>query len=383
MRYKKSMLVLAMIFLLSSLSLSARAQEVNISARLLNPNVRVFFLSDFNFTGQSVTGGEIFELLITNSSNSNQECTLEIRISAQGRGVLASGRTRPFVLEPLGSIRITNRNLFSEAQRFSLLDYSIEQAGDELKDQIIATGKLPSDIYLFEFILTQMSTGYTSQAAITVDVTNPSTLDLISPGANAEDEHPPRIYTSLPYFRWESNMDAFQLVIAEKLVGVHDGMSPEEVMQDRIVFDRKFKVDPSAAPGSTLPGDYVAIPLTAYQYTSGDYPLQRGRTYYWQVKGIIESPSGPIELPSEIWAFRLARLDDQMMSPEQQQILNNLGQLLGSQFDDFMQSGGELEGFTPTGVIMLNGQPVSSERIMGLIRAILSGRYEVVEVTIE
>lgn len=347
------------------------AQQVNITAQLTNPSIRVFMLSDFNFTGAGSTSGEIFALAINNSSPQAENCKLEMFIRSQSKGELAFGGTNAFVVQP-GTERITNQNLFTKVGQFQLENYNVEQSGDDLLRAILATGKLPSDIYFFEFVLTQLRTNHVSNAIITIDITNPSTLDLIAPGSGADNSELTQIFTTLPLFRWQSDMQVFRLIVAEKIAGVHDSSSPQEIIQDRIRLDKKLTTNPAGANGAEI------IPATAYQYpASGTWPLEPGKTYYWQIIGIVESSGAPVELPSEIWAFQINDVQGSLLSPEQQLLLDQLNITLSEMLQGCLGPGGGLSGFTPTGVIMINHRPATIDELQAIMTKIRSGEFEV------
>ena len=59
---------LALLMVLVLIANVAFAQQVNISAQLLNPGLRIFFLSDFNLTGKGTSSGDIFSIMMSNSS---------------------------------------------------------------------------------------------------------------------------------------------------------------------------------------------------------------------------------------------------------------------------------------------------------------------------
>ncbi len=376
--YSRRLIIFLATLMLVVVFAPATAQQVNITAQLTNPNIRVFMLSDFNFTGTGSSAGEVFALTITSTSQQQEDCRLAMRIRSQSKGELASGYTKPFAVDANAILRITNQNLFSQAQLFSLEDYNIEQAGDDLKNSLLATGKLPSDVYFFEFELTQLRTGYVDQDVVHIDVTNPTTLDLISPGADAGNTEPLQIFTILPFFRWESNIQDFRLIIAEKLPIVHDSSSPQEIIQDRVRFEKRLKVDPSKTVGSIDPDGSEIIPSTAYQYpATGVWPLERGKIYYWQIIGIVESSGAPVELPSEIWAFQIGGAEGQMLRPEQQQILDQLNLGLADMLQGCLGAGGNLAGFVPTGVIMIDGKPATMDELRSLFAKILSGEIEI------
>ena len=351
---------------------TSNAQDIVIRVTLTNPDLSVFFLNDFNLTGKGSVGTDLFQIEMTSFSSQTETCVLDMRIVARTQGELAFGRTNPFEIEPNEQILITNQNLFSQGDKFSLEDYSIEQSGEDLINKILETGKLPSDIYDFEFNLTKQ-TNVIGSERFSIDVTNPTTLDLISPGSDANTEEIQHIFSFQPFFRWESNMEEFQLVIAEKLAGIHEDMSPEEILSDRVIFNKILKV--SSDPADV--GENV-ISSTAYQYpAAGAFPLQPGRTYIWQITGIAQSSGAPVELPSEIWAFKIGSLEGGAMSFDQIQILDQLRLLLGDRYDALFESGGDLFNFKPTGVLYLNGQAISLDTFRDLLLKFQNGELQI------
>ena len=375
--------ILTVLVLLTPLSAQT---DVSITAQLTNPDIKMFMISDFNFTGKSTITSEVFQITILNNNPTQaQQCVLKLSIRSENEGELASGITNPFTLEPLESIIVTNRNLFTKVdERFTLEDYNIEESGSELVDKILATGKLPSDRYFFEFNLTfgvninQMPL-YDTQTQVSIDVTNPTIIDLILPGSTPEDLT--SIYTTLPLFRWESNMDRFRLVVAEYLPDQHTGASPEQIINDRILLQVDLKLDtsPGAVPGTLTDENETIITSTNYQYPSaGVLPLQEGHTYYWQVIGTVITSGSPVELPSEIWAFQIKGGGDVILDPEIQQLLDELNITLSDMMEQLMGAEGELFGFSPTGAVLLNGSTLTVAQLKEILLKIRNGEYSII-----
>ncbi len=360
------------------LLLSLPAQNIIITATPNTSDVQTFMLSDFNFTGGGTSASQLFTLTLLNTSNEPQECQLVMHIYAINQGSLAGGKTDPFIVEPgpANQRSITNKNLFSAAQQFSLQDYQINQAGNDLKNAILSTGRLPSDIYIFHFQV--------QQAGVTIDeeeirfiLDNPRTLDLIAPGVVATSEEDGLAYSAYPLFRWESDISVFKLIIAEELPDARDDLSPEEVMQQRIVFEETFSMQ------STMSTDAVGIPLpsTMFQYpVGGARVLQAGKTYYWQMIGMVKSSGGALEIPSEIWKFKILGAEPgQNLTPLQQQILNLVHELDGS----LLQPGGDLNGFIPTEIVTKNGVHLKDEEIISILANMVDGEIELLNTSVE
>ncbi|HPI72616.1 MAG TPA: hypothetical protein PK843_06925 [bacterium] len=353
----------------------AHSQQVNVSARMINPSLRAFFLSDFNFTGSGTSGASIFSVTLTNTGLMDEPCDLTLTMRSENLGELAEGRTNTFTLRGPSSVALSSQNLFSQTHVYHLEDYSIARAGDELKNRILATGKLPSDIYYFRFTLRQLRTGFTSQTEISLRVDNPNTLDILAPGSRAGSDDPAQVFTTLPLFRWDSNLDKFRLRIAEKLPELHKSASPEEIMNDRVRFDRTFQLNRDPSAGAT-PGLEV-IASTAYQYpAAGVWPLERGKTYYWQIIGLGPSSGGEIEMPGEIWCFTIAQPIAGMRGANSA-LMNQLALLLGDQLASLMTGTGPLAGYQPTGVFSVNGHSYTLDQLLALLAALNRGEYVV------
>ncbi len=369
--------------LMVMLATSVGAQDVSVTAQLLNPDMQVFFLSDFNFAGTGQINQELFSLTLVNQSPQIQRCELELIIETDRYQPpqLARGITSPFTLAANEMRRITNVNLFSQAREFSLQDYAITEDSEDLKDRILSTGQLPSGRYALIFRLHQVGTPFTSEDIITLNISNPSFLNLIAPGMNAEDETTPAIYTTLPLFRWESNFDRFRLTVAERLPALHDQSSPEEIIQDKIVLQRTLYLDPSMMATAADKNVDQVIPTTAFQYPAdAAYPLQVGKTYYWRIEGLAPSSSRDVAFPGEIWAFRI---DDGRMDPQARMIMNLLATMQLEELASFMGPGGALEGYEPTGTVHLNGQTITTDDLLDILQQLQSGDLEIVDITVE
>jgi hypothetical protein len=359
---------------------SLQAQNIVVTATPTTSDVQTFMLSDFNFTGSGTSASQLFTLTLLNTTNEPQECQLAMQIYAINQGSLASGQTDPFTVDPgpANQRTITNRNLFSAAQQFSLQDYQINQAGSDLKNAILSTGRLPSDTYIFHFEIIQAGM-VIEEEDIRFILDNPRTLDLISPGVVAGSDEDGLVYGAYPLFRWESDISTFRLIIAEQLPDARDDLSPEEVMQQRIVFEETFSVQSNMMPSASIVGK--PLPSTMLQYpVGGARLLQAGKTYYWQMIGLVKSSGGPLEIPSEIWKFKVVGAEPgQNLTPLQQQILNLVRELDGS----LLQPGGELNGFIPTEVVTKNGVHLKDDDIINTLANMVDGEIELLHQSVE
>ena len=377
--------IICRIFLINLLIIMPLVAQVNMTANLLSSaeGMQIFFLSDFNISGKSSAALDIIQLNIFNNSSASANCILQVSIYSDyyPEPELAQGRTDPFTLSSFQNIIITNRNLFSKSQEFSLSDYTLAKSGNDLINRILATGKLPSGVYQFHFELLKNPYNPSdlplAEQILSVVISNPTTLDMLSPGSNADDEKISAIYSTLPYFRWAANIDRFRLIIAEYLPSIHRDASPEEIISEKIIFESEIIVDPEMQQSE--PG-VLTIPSPAFQYPVYAHALQQGRIYYWRLIGQAKTSSGEIEIPGEIWRFQISNLE---RDPQKEMLLRLLSSMNNQEIAALFAPGGLLEGYKPTGTITNNANALSIDELIQLLTKFNSGTLQITELSVE
>ena len=224
-----------------------------------------------------------------------------------------------------------------------------------------------------------------SDTYIEIDVSNPTSLDLIGPGSPSDRGMPGVSPTLFPLFRWTSNLSQFRLTLAERLPDVHEDASPAEIIQDRIRFERTFTVNPGRVGSLAADGsEYIAS--SSYLYpAAGAWPLEQGKSYFWQITGLLPSSGGITELPSEIWSFTVREGSGWTATsgPSLEELLGLLRPELGDDFFARFGSGGDLEGFTLSGRYYLNGRWISQEQLQAILAKLASGDYKLIETRVE
>lgn len=349
----------------------AALAQVQVSHRFANTSgLEIFFLKDFDINSPA-SGPPIFFIDIQNNNVLRPSVVLRLSVESRRFGPLSRGETIPFQLLPNQLLTLSNNNLFSNNDLHRLDRYQVEEGVlKDLLNDILATGKLPTDVYTFNVVVRDVVNNLQTQDSFDIRVSNPKKLDLIFPGAPASGRRDdcPQIFTNLPQFRWESDMRRFRVVIAE----ARPGEDPESVLNQEPRFVRFFVI---GNPGSLnlVPGQVAErvefIPSNSFQYpASGEVLTFRpGRTYYWRVTGVVETSSGPFQSESEIYCFRLASLDD--ISGRKQQLEFILRNILGADFDKIFGEGGELADYQPTR-ITVNGQAVTLADLIAQLKDI-------------
>ncbi len=338
------------IFLVLLMQASAFAQPLTLTLTLtLAPelqNAQIIRLSDFNITG-SGSVSRLFDLRVNGITAATKEVIIRFQLTSDRfpAAALVSTVSRPIAVTPPMYI-IT----YDELKRRSQVDFD-DKAVQEITDAILQTGKLPAGTYTFTFSVFDVRQ---PNAQVSTDKTltifNPTTLDLISPGAPVGNSECVAQFGLLPQFKWSSNAERFLLTVCEVLPG---NSSPEEVMQNEPRLQRLVQ------RGT----DFMGTP--SFIYPPAGLPLQFGKTYYWQVQAIINAPSGETRLPSEIWCFQISSLNNPGSNILLQQLLNVLN---SSDLNALFAESGPLQGFSPTGVVTMNGRRLELIELLNLLR---------------
>jgi len=351
---KRLILITMLLFLMLlpiSLLASAFSDTVTVELQVFIPDNGMLYLNDLDISNLS-QAPVLFGITIHNYFSEPIEITMRFGIQRNGED-LVHATTYPFPLSP-GDTYITNQDLETN---YPLADSHIE-LGD-LEDIVLTTGKLPVGEYVFfvEIEYQQQNIDAYDEEVLTI-AEPPTVLDLLSPGQPAESANLTEIYTTLPIFIWHSNADSFRITICEKLP---INSSPADAMNNEPYLQ------------ATIQG------LTFFPYPSaGVRALQPGKTYFWQIIAITETSGGPVELESEIWGFRVNNMGSGFFSMEHQQVMAYLTSFFGGKgLSDLFEPGGELDGYTFTGVMFKNGNPMTMEDLNAIIEAIVSSHIKI------
>jgi len=360
----------ALVLLLAPLA--ARGQ-VTVSFIWHQPDMQSFYLADFfDMAQESVDTSQhpdLFTIQLVNTLGANQDVSVRIvlRVASLGNDEIAWLQTRTFTLDPAGLV-VNNRDLATEGQPYTidgdLSDYDSD-AAESLEDQILQSGLLPSDTYTFEIEVldeyNQPIAGATTSYALIVS--NPNRVDLIAPGAEFGSTLPV-VATATPQFFWSTDASASGLTqhYTIRVVKVEDGSSAEEVMQgyanwEGAVENKTTEIYPSAVNAIAL---------------------EPGATYAWQVARHVTTSSGTVDLESEIFWFKL---EDQSAGIIGASVDEQVDEMV-DQIQDIQGVGSEMEGFEPTGTVLIDGQPVDINALKSLLEEILNGAVQVSSIII-
>lgn len=375
--------------LLIWLPVSGTAQPLSVDLSLFNSQAQVFYVGDLGFTGFGSVP-DIFSLTLSNNSGSAVEMQLHFEMRLN-QTPIAEAFSNRFNLPPgtfvftssqlnTGSAVIPGTNIALDLSNYSLNFDQIEN----LRNQILTTGKLPAGQYDFFIEIIPFENGTPlppvpdgDQTNNVLTISNPTTLELVYPGervsAAASLIEVPSPY---PYFLWQSDASLFNLFVYEKYPGdqtIQDVLSHDPVLQIEGYPNQVYNYPPDPSPEEYFDenGNRVGQSVIIR-------PLEAGETYYWYVQAIVLTASGETTLSSEVFQFKVATTDESMATS--QMILNYLQQILGSRYEEFMQA---LSDYTPDGNILLNSTPVTPEALIDMINAMNKNEITIQNITIE
>jgi len=372
------------------------AQPLTIDLSLFNPQAQVFYVGDIDIAGLG-NAPNVFSLRLQNLLSDTLNFSLEFKVRYKGEVVVRafSNKTQ---LPPLSNNLFTNDNLntgmaflrdqFGQPTNFSLelKDWDADwDAVEDLKNQVIATGKLPSGSYEFlidaimydeNWVPTQTISDNDPADNILV-ITNPTTLEPLTPGNRVSEGVLQEIPSPYPTFLWQSDASYFNLFVFEKYSG-------DETIQDVISHDPMLHLE--KYPNQIF--QYPTDPMPLQFYDESGNPIGRsvgpvrmlepGKIYYWYVQAIIPGISDEIILSSDVYQFKVT--SQEIEDADARMISLYLDQLLSDQFQSLLEG---LEGYSPTGVIYLNNTPVQVEVLLDLLNKMNQNKIKIVNVSVE
>ena len=343
-----------------------------------------------------------FRLVEDSDDYSNVWTSLEFKVSlvSKSLGVMEPTtvihmRTAPFQMN--AAVRISNTSLSTQAT--SLFDMSIPPKEiiisarliesidiakfDNLLSAVVSTGKLADGQYSFQVLVRTGSSSdegsmvITDEVIETILVTTPTSLNLIGPGGEPENLLENIIFAPYPIFQWETEpCGGCESLIRISRYDSETHSSPEEAIQDITVFP----ID------QTKGWESVGL-ATNFQYPlSGAVDLVPGESYVWQVQKKLPTTSGAESFTSPIFAFKLADLSEisnagqGTLHPILQQLMEVVGE---NQFNAYFGPQGDLNGFEPSGVYLVNGLDVSIDEIFRILGQFGDGSQNIISISVE
>ncbi len=321
---------------------------------------------------KNASGPPLFTIALTNDLQPRQ-VKLCMTLSSGEYGLIVSGETEPFTMGSGEMKTISSNDIIRNGGNLNFLE-----GYDELISSAASLGRLPSDTYTFDVVAkdVEQSEAVSQVLPIHIRVSNTKKVDIIGPGGpvtgRARDCE--RIFSNTPPIRWDSRMKVFRFVLAEYA----PGEDPENALNKEPRFTRIFTVGNNANSNLTARdlgfNDRIErLPSNSFQYPASGtrLPLKPGKTYVYQVTGLVNSSSGFFSVPSEVYCFKIPKLDQLGAGRQQFELI--LRNFLESDYEKLFGEDGELAEYQPTGMTM-NGKEVTLTEILTRMQK-LKSRY--------
>ena len=246
----------------------------------------------------------------------------------------------------------------------------MEQA-EQMFSAIVQTGQLPDGVYTFRVVATSENGEQIVKEDI-LNISNPATLQLVSPGGILSDTTINEVYTSYPVLQWESDpcnyIDPmtgesgceYFIRVAEFKSQEHSSMDQAIESVTRLPLDQSLGFEP------------IGFGVTTFQYPTDGGDLEAGKVYVWQIRKDIATTVGTEQLISDIMAFKVKDFtstesddsDSEDTSPAGMALRTLIGDELANRI---FGSGGEAGGMVANGHITLNGENVDVSFVQSLV----------------
>ena len=247
---------------------------------------------------------------------------------------------------------------------------------DAILQSVLATGSIAAGEYTFSIEILSSSDQILASDTKTIVVETPSSIDLESPGGVLSDTTNNIIYTTFPLFQWYAQTGSgynTYIRVAEFNPSIHNSI--EDALEDQRVV-----------PFSSSEEWFLISNENSYQYPySGAGTLLEGKVYGWQIKIEIPTTSGPEDMLSSTYAFKIGtsgtiETTNAIINP----LLITLEEALGvDQFNALFGDGNELQGFLPSGQYEVNGVTVDESSVGYLLNQIINNTYQIQSINVE
>ena len=386
--YIKFIIVAPIAFVLSL----AKSQTLTLEGEIFE--YATYYISSFDFN----TGGTNVQIFRYELSSDQYPTTLKVRFTSSmispalginNEQVIISIETDPFEIQ--APLILDNRDISSETTTIfdqgtppnpielngEVIEFLDPLQAEAIMQSIFATGQIADGEYTFEIVILSENNQLLASDSRTFLVESPISVTLESPGGALSDTLENIVYSSFPFFQWNSQScngcNTF-IRVAQFIPGIHSSI--EEAIEDQRVlpFDQSEEW-------------YSIDNLNSYQYPPYDaYPLEQGKIYCWQIMKTIPTTSGTEPMVSTIHAFKINLSGDGNSSSNSSMnsLLIALSQTLGQdQYNSLFGSNSDLQDFVPTGQIEINGVIVDESSLNYLLNQISNNDYQIQSVIVE
>jgi len=312
-------------------------------------------------------GNRLFNMIIENRETNpafyneagklgNLFLSASVRVSGVGT-IIQMDTDQPFSLRQ-GQVVIANNNSLQNG--LPGVDERVRASGDltpegeQFVNNLQGSTRLPDMLYT---VSVQLWHGgkrgqgiMISESVVTLPIENLGDdfdIVLVQPGdvIGSESE---ALFNLFPVFRWDGDpRGVYRLIVVQK----RDGQSPTSQIQAALSSDPAIipsGINLPFSPGNLLEFEMadVIVRGLAFNYPIGGniQQLQEGETYFWQVFGVLRTPTGVEYQPSEIFEFRISDGTVDGEAPVTQLLPDFLKDVVGEEmFNTLRQRGFRLE----------------------------------------
>ena len=256
------------------------------------------------------------------------------------------------------------------------LDLDISQQMDltdaeQMMSVIVQTGQLPNGIYTFRVTATA-GNGQQIVREDILNISNPTLLQLMSPGGILADTTINEVYTTYPVFQWESDPCNY--------VDPNSGESGCEyyIRVSEFRSEEHSSIDQAIESVTRLPLDQsagferVGYGFTTFQYPTDGGDLEPGKVYVWQIRKDLITTSGTEQVLSDIMAFKVKDFTSSPNEDVGSEDTTPVGMLLRTIIGEDLAnrmfgSGGQVSNMVANGNIFLNGENVDISLVQSLV----------------
>lgn len=370
-KYLKSLILIISIF-----SVPGQAQ---VEMKLIDKGIgqyQTILIADFDFL-QVGSVEQLFDIILTKTmTGSVTDAVMIIDLSLQQDGTpIARIVTKPFIMpDETRSWTISNQQLanqtftFPGGETIRISESKLEDSASDLQDEILATSQIPTGTYILRNTLSYLFNNdqqkeVTTETPITIVVSNPTLINLITPGVFLNSGFTYDIYSEQPILQWNGNSGDYEVLVFKK---ESEFTSVEDILNSQPIWSNN-RDDINGALSIQYP-DFKAVPLAF------------GETYVWMVRSYINTSSGENVQRSELWEFTL-------MDPSQalglegmakQELEQLLKQLLGNKADGIIS---EIDGFALSSM-RVNGSTISIQELYRFIEKYRDEEHEIYDLLI-
>ena len=237
----------------------------------------------------------------------------------------------------------------------------MEQA-EQMFSAIIQTGQLPDGVYTFRVVATSEN-GEQIVKEDVLNISNPATLQLISPGGILSDTTINEVYTSYPVLQWESDPCNYINPITGDSGCEYFIRVAEFKSQEHSSMDQAIESVTRLPLNQSLGFEPIGFGVTTFQYPTDGGDLEPGKVYVWQVRKDLTTTSGTEQLLSDIMSFKVKDFTSSESDDTGADDTTPGGIVLRSLIGDDLAdrifgAGGQAAGMSANGNITLNGETI-------------------------